>query len=118
MDEQKRLVEQFERQRSHLRSVAYRMLGSLAEADDAVQETWLRLSQSESPAVENLRAWLTTIIARVSLNKLRARKSHREASIAHLPDPVITLAAQGRAPWQGGGRRSLHMTGLSALDAW
>lgn len=92
MNERKWLVEHFERQRSHLRAVAYRMLGSLAEADDAVQETWLRLSQSDSHAVENLRAWLTTIIARVSLNRLRARKSRREESIAHLPDPVISSA--------------------------
>jgi RNA polymerase sigma-70 factor, ECF subfamily len=93
MDGGKWLVEQFERQRPHLRAVAYRMLGSLAEADDAVQETWLRLSQSDTQAIENLRAWLTTIIARVSLNKLRARNIRREEPMAaHLPDPVIRSA--------------------------
>jgi RNA polymerase sigma factor (sigma-70 family) len=93
MDERQWLAEQFEQHRSHLRAVAYRMLGSLAEADDAVQETWVRLSQSDSHAVENLRAWLTTIIARVSLNMLRARKSRREEPIAaHVPDPVVSSA--------------------------
>src|SRR3569832_193240 len=72
MEERNRLAAQFEQQRSHLRAVAYRMLGSVPESDDAVQETWLRLSQADCSAVENLRAWLTTVIARVSLNMLRA----------------------------------------------
>jgi RNA polymerase sigma factor (sigma-70 family) len=80
MDEREWLAEQFEANRSHLRAVAYRMLGSVSEADDAVQESWLRLSRSDTSDVENLRAWLTTIVARVSLDMLRSRKSRREES--------------------------------------
>ena len=78
MSEQQRLAEQFEEHRAHLRSVAYRMLGSLAEAEDAVQEAWFRLSRSETSAVENLGGWLTTVVARVSLDMLRSRQSRRE----------------------------------------
>src|SRR5438270_11578973 len=81
MAERDWLAERLEEQRPHLRAVAYRMLGSLSDADDAVQETWLRLSQADSDEVENLRAWLTTIVGRVSLNMLRARKSRREEPI-------------------------------------
>jgi RNA polymerase sigma-70 factor (ECF subfamily) len=100
MDERELLAEPFEQHRSHLRAVAYRMLGSLAEADDAVQDTWLRLSRSDTHEVENLRAWLTTIVARISLNMLRARKSRREVPIdTHLPDPVIS-SADGADPEQ------------------
>ena len=78
MSEQQKLAEQFEEHRAHLRSVAYRMLGSLAEAEDAVQEAWFRLSRSETSAVENMRGWLTTVVARVSLDMLRSRQSRRE----------------------------------------
>jgi len=85
------LTKQFEEQRGHLRAVAYRMLGSLAEADDAVQDAWLRASRADGASIENVRGWLTTIVARVSLNMLRARKTHGEESLgAHLPDPVVT----------------------------
>ena len=85
------LADRFEEHRSHLRAVAYRMLGSLAEADDAVQDTWLRASRSDAAEVENLRGWLTTIVARVSLNMLRSRHTHREESLGgHLPDPIVT----------------------------
>jgi RNA polymerase sigma-70 factor (ECF subfamily) len=91
MDEREFLAERFEQQRSHLRAVAYRMLGSLTEADDAVQEAWLRLSRTDTDEVENLRAWLTTVVARVSLNMLRARNTRREEPIgARLPDPVVS----------------------------
>jgi RNA polymerase sigma-70 factor (ECF subfamily) len=91
MNEHEWLADRFEEHRSHLRAVAYRMLGSLTEADDAVQDTWLRLSRSESGEVENLGGWLTTVIARVCLNMLRARNVRREESFeAHLPDPVIS----------------------------
>lgn len=84
------LAEQFEENRAHLRSVAYRMLGSLAEADDAVQDTWLRVSRAEPNDIENMRGWLTTIVARVSLNVLRSRHRRREESLeTHVPDPVI-----------------------------
>ena len=78
MDEKKFLAEKFEANRAHLRAVAYRMLGSTAEVDDAVQETWLRLSRTDTSAVENLGGWLTTVIARVCLDMLRSRKSRRE----------------------------------------
>ena len=81
------LVGHFERHRPHLRAVAYRMLGSLTEADDAVQETWMRLSRSGTEDVENLGGWLTTIVARVCLNMLRSRNHRREESLAvHMPD--------------------------------
>jgi RNA polymerase sigma factor (sigma-70 family) len=90
MDEQEWLAGRFEEHRGHLRAVAYRMLGSLAEADDAVQDTWLRLSRSGASEVENLGGWLTTIVARVCLNILRSRNVRSEESLGvHLPDPVI-----------------------------
>src|SRR5690349_21229405 len=89
MDEKKHLASQFEANRAHLRKVAYRMLGATAEVDDAVQETWLRLSRSDADAVENLRGWLTTIITRVCLDMLRARKSRREEPMGpHVPEPA------------------------------
>jgi RNA polymerase sigma factor (sigma-70 family) len=85
------LAKQFEEQRGHLRAVAYRMLGSLAEADDAVQDAWLRASRADGTPIENMRGWLTTIVARVSLNMLRTRRTHHEESLdAHLPDFVVT----------------------------
>jgi RNA polymerase sigma-70 factor (ECF subfamily) len=86
------LAEQFEAHRAHLRSVAYRMLGSLTEADDAVQETWLRLSRTDASVIENLGGWLTTVCARVCLNLLRSRGTrHEESFDTHLPDPIVTL---------------------------
>ena len=81
IDSQEFLAQQFEANRSHLRGVAYRMLGSLTEAEDAVQESWLRLSRSDTSDVENLRGWLTTVVARVCLDMLRSRKARREESI-------------------------------------
>ena len=85
------LVEGFEKNRPRLRAVAYRMLGSLAEADDAVQEAWLRLSRSDASGVDNLSAWLTTIVARVCLNVLRSRNTRREEPMGvNVPDPVIS----------------------------
>src|SRR6185437_1889663 len=94
MDDQQWLAERFEEHRPRLRAVAYRMLGSLSEADDAVQDAWLRVSRADTSEVENLGAWLTTIVARVSLNLLRSRKTRREASLddVHVPDPVIERA--------------------------
>ena len=89
MDEKKFLVEQFEANRAHLRAVAYRMLGATSEVDDAVQETWLRLSRSDTSAVENLGGWLTTVVARVCLDMLRSRKSRREQPMGpDVPEPV------------------------------
>jgi len=91
MDENDWLADRFEEHRAHLRRVAYRMLGSLTEAEDAVQDTWLRLSRSGAGEVENLGAWLTTVVARVCLNMLRLRNVRREQSFSlHLPDPVIS----------------------------
>ncbi len=91
MDEQELLATRFEGHRNDLRAVAYRMLGSLSEADDAVQETWLRLSRADTTHVENLGGWLTTVVARVSLDVLRSRRSRREAPIdVHVPDPIVT----------------------------
>jgi RNA polymerase sigma factor (sigma-70 family) len=91
MDDHDFLAEQFEEHRAHLRAVAYKMLGSLSEADDAVQEGWLRLSRSDTSEVENLRAWLTTVVARVCLNVLRSRRSRREESLeVRLPDPIVS----------------------------
>jgi RNA polymerase sigma-70 factor (ECF subfamily) len=89
MDEKKFLAEKFEANRGHLRAVAYRMLGSTAEVDDAVQETWLRLSRSDTSGVDNLAGWLTTVVARVCLDMLRSRKSRREEPIGpHVPEPA------------------------------
>src|SRR5688500_16764706 len=89
MDEQEWLAQGFEANRPHLRAVAYRMLGSPSEADDAVQEAWLRLSRSDTSGVENLGGWLTTVVARVCLNMLAARSSRREEPLGvHLPDPA------------------------------
>ena len=91
MDEGAWLTERFEENRPHLRGVAYRMLGSLTEADDAVQEAWIRLSRSDTSEVDNLRAWLTTVVGRVCLNMLRSRTTRREASLeTHVPDPVVS----------------------------
>lgn len=93
MSERDRLAARFEENRRHLRAVAYRMLGSLSEADDAVQEAWLRLHGAESDGIENLSAWLTTVVARVSLNMLRSRAARREESFGpHLPDPIVDPA--------------------------
>jgi RNA polymerase sigma-70 factor, ECF subfamily len=87
------LAERFEEHRSRLRGVAYRMLGSLSEADDAVQEAWLRLSRSDETEIENLGGWLTTVVARVSLNMLRSRKQQREEPLdTQMPDPIIDRA--------------------------
>ena len=96
MTDRERLAEQFEAHRPHLRGVAYRMLGSVSEAEDAVQEGWIRLGRTDVSDVENLRAWLTTVVARVCLDMLRTRTSRREDALdTHVPDPVITRADDG-----------------------
>ncbi|MFL5804331.1 MAG: sigma-70 family RNA polymerase sigma factor [Roseiflexaceae bacterium] len=98
MDEHEWLAEQFEVNRTHLRAVAYRMLGSLSEADDAVQEAWLHLSRSDRSSVANLGGYLTTVVARICLDMLRARKSRREESLeASVPEP-ITRRESGSDP--------------------
>jgi RNA polymerase sigma factor (sigma-70 family) len=96
VDEREWLAERFEADRTHLRAVAYRMLGSVSEADDAVQESWLRLSRADVSGVENLRAWLTTVVARVSLDMLRSRNSRREEPFgAQLPEPIVSREDTG-----------------------
>lgn len=91
MTDDELLAQRFEEHRSHLRAVGYRMLGSLSEADDAVQEAWLRLSRSDADAVENLGGWLTTVVGRVCLDMLRSRTSRREDPLdVYVPDPVIS----------------------------
>src|SRR5438067_11183007 len=91
------LGEQFEEHRAHLRAVAYRMLGSASEAEGAVQESWIRLGRTDVSGVEKLRAWLTTVVARVCLDVLRTLTAGREDALdAHVPDPVITRGAEGR----------------------
>jgi RNA polymerase sigma-70 factor (ECF subfamily) len=89
MDEHEWMAERFEENRAHLRAVAYRMLGSLSEADDAVQEAWLRLSRSGASGVENLGGWLTTVVGRVCLDMLRSRKARREESM-DVADPIVS----------------------------
>ena len=88
-----RLAEQFEEYRPHMRAAAYRMLGSVSEAEDAVQEAWIRLSRTDVSGVDNLRGWLTTVVARVCLDMLRTRASCREDPLdVHVPDPIISRA--------------------------
>src|SRR3954451_20920290 len=91
MDERDYLTDRFEANRPHLRAVAYRMLGSVNEADDAVQEAWLRLNRSDTSAIENLGGWLTTVVAHVSLDMLRSRTSRREQPLGtHVPQPIVS----------------------------
>ena len=93
MSEHDRLAERFEAHRTHLRAVAYRMLGSVSDAEDAVQESWLRLSRTEADDIESLRAWLTTVVARVCLDMLRTRTARREDDLdVHVPDLIVTSA--------------------------
>ncbi|MGH2872292.1 MAG: sigma-70 family RNA polymerase sigma factor [Solirubrobacteraceae bacterium] len=89
MDDREWLTGQFERRRPRLRAVAYRMLGSVSEADDALQESWLRIRDEDPAAVGNMQAWLTTVVGRVCLNMLRSRKTRREELSPHIPDPVV-----------------------------
>jgi RNA polymerase sigma factor (sigma-70 family) len=91
VDEREWLAERFEEHRTHLRAVAYRMLGSVSEADDAVQEAWLRLSRSDGREIENMGGWLTTVVGRVCLNMLRSRTTRREDSLeVHVPQPIVS----------------------------
>jgi RNA polymerase sigma factor (sigma-70 family) len=91
VDDEQWLAERFEAHRTRLRAVAYRMLGSVTEADDAVQEAWLRLSRSDADGIENLGGWLTTVVARVSLNMLNSRRTRSEESLdaVHVPEPIV-----------------------------
>ncbi|MGO9885593.1 MAG: sigma-70 family RNA polymerase sigma factor [Solirubrobacteraceae bacterium] len=95
MDEREWLTARFEQYRPHLRAVAYRMLGSVSESDDALQEAWLRIRDQHPASVENMRAWLTTVVGRVCLNMLRSRKARREELSVHVPDPVVSFDEDG-----------------------
>ncbi len=95
MNECEWLTERFEQHRAHLRAVAYRMLGTVSEADDALQEAWLRIRDHDPAPVENMQAWLTTVVGRVCLNMLRSRRARREELSAHVPDPVVSFAEDG-----------------------
>jgi RNA polymerase sigma factor (sigma-70 family) len=95
MGEREWLTERFEQHRAHLRAVAYRMLGSVSEADDALQEAWLRVCDQDPESVENMQAWLTTVVGRVCLNMLRSRTARREQLSVHVPDPVVSFAQDG-----------------------
>jgi DNA-directed RNA polymerase specialized sigma24 family protein len=95
MDEREWLTERFEQHRPHLRAVAYRMLGSLGESDDALQEAWLRIRSQDPGTVENMQAWLTTIVGRVCLNMLRSRRARRAELSVHVPDPVVSVGEDG-----------------------
>jgi RNA polymerase sigma factor (sigma-70 family) len=91
MDEREWLTERFHQERSHLRAVAYRMLGSVTEADDALQEAWLRIRDQDPESVENMQAWLITVVGRVCLNMLRSRRARRDGTSVHVPDPVVSF---------------------------
>src|SRR5881398_336353 len=98
MDEHDWLAERFEAHRGHLRAVAYRMLGSMTEADDAVQESWLRLSRADTSGVENIGGWLTTVVARVCLDMLRSRNSRREEPLGEYEPEQIVSSQEGSDP--------------------
>ena len=118
MTDQDWLAQRFEANRGHLRAVAYRMLGSLSEADDAVQEAWIRLSRTDTTEVENLRAWLTTVVSRVSLNMLRSRRTRREAPLeTHVADPIISPEAGVDPEHEALLGDSLGLALLAVLDA-
>ena len=93
MDEGEWLTDRFEEHRPHLRAVAYRMLGSVSESDDALQEAWVRIRDQDPTTVENMQAWLTTVVGRVCLNMLRSRRARREKFSVHVPDPVVRFEA-------------------------
>lgn len=118
MDEQEWLTERFEQHRGHLRAVAYRMLGSMSEADDALQEAWLRVRDHDPASIENMQAWLTTIVGRVCLNALRSRRARREdLAEVHVPDPVVTFRDQLDPEQQALIADSVGLSLLVVLDA-
>src|SRR5213594_4138207 len=117
MGEHEWLAERFEENRGHLRAVAYRMLGSLSEADDAVQEAWLRLILSPASGIENLGGWLTTVVARVSLDMLRSRESRREEPAGeHAPEPAAGREAGGDPEQEAALADSVGLALLVVLD--
>jgi len=118
MDEHEWLTQRFQHHRSHLRAVAYRMLGSVAEADDALQEAWLRIHDQDARSIENIQAWLTTIVGRVCLNILRSRRVRgEELSGVHVPDPVVTLSDTNNPEQEALLADSVGLALLVVLDA-
>jgi RNA polymerase sigma factor (sigma-70 family) len=118
MPEPDLMTEEFQRQRPHLRAVAYRMLGSMSEADDAVQESWLRLNRSDTDAVQNLGGWLTTVVARVCLDMLRTRRSRREDYVGSwLPEPLVSLEPESDPEQEALLADSVGLALLVVLDA-
>jgi len=118
VDEGDWLAERFEAHRTHLKAVAYRMLGSLSEADYAVQEAWLRLSRSDTSGVENLAGWLTRIVARVCLDMLRSRASRREEPLdVHVPDPVVSHGDETDPEHEALAADSVGLALLVVIDA-
>ncbi|MGH2905017.1 MAG: sigma-70 family RNA polymerase sigma factor [Solirubrobacteraceae bacterium] len=117
MDEREWVSERFEHHRSHLRAVAYRMLGSVSEADDALQEAWLRICDQDHTSVENMQAWLTTIVGRVCLNMLRSRRSRPEELAGHVPDPVVSLDESADPEQEALLADSVGLAMLVVLDA-
>jgi RNA polymerase sigma factor (sigma-70 family) len=117
VDEREWLTERFQQHRSHLRAVAYRMLGSVTEADDAVQEAWLRIRDQDPARVENMQAWLTTIVGRVCLNMLRSRRSRPEELSVHVPDPVVSFEEDDDPEHEALLAESVGLALLVVLDA-
>ena len=115
MNDQQLLAEEFETHRDHLRGIAYRMLGSTGEAEDAVQESWLRLSRSDTAGVANLRAWLTTVVARVSLDMLRSRRARREEQVDTL-EPIFSTDPEGDPAGEAEMADSVGLALLVVLD--
>ena len=108
------LAARFEEHRPHLRAAAYRMLGSVSEADDAVQEAWLRLNRSDAGAIENLGGWLTTVVARVCLNELRSRRREEPLGV-HVPDPIVSSVVMQPVNDAGNKARALSDTAALAV---
>jgi RNA polymerase sigma factor (sigma-70 family) len=118
MDEREWLTERFQQHRSHLRTVAYRMLGSVTEADDALQEAWLRSRDQDPEAIENMQAWLTTVVGRVCLNMLRSRRARRDdLPDVHVPDPIVSLGEGGDPEQEALVAESVGLALLVVLDA-
>jgi RNA polymerase sigma-70 factor (ECF subfamily) len=116
MNESEWLTERFEQHRPHLRAVAYRMLGSMSETDDALQEAWLRIRDQDPGTVANMQSWLTTVVGRVCLNMLRSRKSRREVLAGHVPDPVVILGDDANPEHAGLLAESVGLALLMVLE--
>lgn len=117
MEEREWLIERFQQHRPHLRAVAYRMLGSMSEANDALQEAWLQFATPEPGSAENMQAWLTTIVGRICLNTLSSRQARRKEPSVHVPDPVVSLGGDANPEDQALLAESVGLALLLVLDA-